>query len=376
MGSFMSQDLFLFFVFFEIVLVPMYFLIGRWGYEGRVYAATKFFLYTMVGSGLMLVGLVTTVLLARRDIGHMSFDINEIAESAHFASSTGRWLFLAFAIAFAVKVPLFPLHTWLPDAHTEAPTAGSVLLAAVLLKLGAYGLVRFNLGLFPDAAHTFATAIEILAVIGIVYGAVVAIAQTDLKRLIAYSSVSHLGFVVIGIFAFTREGMTGGILQMVNHGLSTGALFLLVGMVYERTHTRELGELGGTATTMPLLSAAFLFTALSSLGLPGLNNFVGEFLVVTGTFAGNRFLGALAASGVVLAAIYLLWAYQRLAQGPVPAAHASHPDLSRREVLVLAPVLALMLVLGLAPRLVLDRIQPSADRVLAGVTSSVQGSAP
>jgi NADH-quinone oxidoreductase subunit M len=374
-GAFLALDLLLFFLFFEALLFPMYLLIGIWGYGRRVYAAVKFFLFTMFGSAFLLVAILVLYRASGALPDGPTFDVRALA-GLDLPATTARWLFAAFFVAFAVKVPLFPLHTWLPDAHTEAPTAGSVLLAAVLLKLGAYGLVRFNLGLFPDAAHTFATAIEILAVIGIVYGAVVAIAQTDLKRLIAYSSVSHLGFVVIGIFAFTREGMTGGILQMVNHGLSTGALFLLVGMVYERTHTRELGELGGTATTMPLLSAAFLFTALSSLGLPGLNNFVGEFLVVTGTFASSRVLGALAATGVVLGAIYLLWAYQRLAQGPVPAAHASHPDLSRREVVVLAPVLALMLLLGLAPRLVLDRIQPSADRVLAGVTSSVQGSAP
>ncbi|MFM8944709.1 MAG: NuoM family protein [Actinomycetota bacterium] len=367
-GAFLALDLLLFFLFFEALLFPMYLLIGSWGYGRRVYAAGQFLLFTMAGSAFLLVA----ILVLYRASGVLpdgpTFDVRALA-GLDLPTTTARWLFAAVFVAFAVQVPLCPRHSWLPDAHTEAPTAGSVLLAAVLLKLGAYGLVRFNLGLFPDAAHTFATAIQVLAVIGIVYGAVVAIAQTDLKRLIAYSSVSHLGFVVIGIFAFTPEGMAGGVLQMVNHGLSTGALFLLVGMVYERTHTRDLGELGGTATTMPLLSAAFLVAALSSVGLPGLNNFVGEFLVVTGTFAGNRVLGALAASGVVLAAIYLLWAYQRLAQGAVPAAHAALPDLSRREKTLLVPVLALMLVFGLAPRLLLDRIQPSADRVLAGVVA-------
>ena len=374
-GAFLALDLLLFFLFFEALLFPMYLLIGIWGYGRRVYAAVKFFLFTMFGSAFLLVAILVLYRASGALPDGATFDVRALAD-LELPTTTARWLFAAFFVAFAVKVPLFPLHTWLPDAHTEAPTAGSVLLAAVLLKLGAYGLVRFNLGLFPEASRTFATAIGVLAVIGIVYGAVVAIAQTDLKRLIAYSSVSHLGFVVIGIFAFTPEGMAGGILQMVNHGLSTGALFLLVGMVYERTHTRELGELGGTATTMPLLSAAFLFTALSSLGLPGLNNFVGEFLVITGTFASNRILGALAATGVVLGAIYLLWAYQRLAQGTVPAAHAAHPDLSRRERAVLAPVLALMLVFGVAPRLLLDRIQPTADRVLAGVVTDVRTGTP
>jgi NADH-quinone oxidoreductase subunit M len=369
-GAFLSLDLLLFFLFFEALLFPMYLIIGAWGYERRIYAAVKFFLFTMFGSAFLLVAIL--FLYARAG----TFDIRELSGLA-LSTTASRWLFLAFFVAFAVKVPIFPLHTWLPDAHTEAPTAGSVILAAVLLKIGAYGLIRFNLALFPQASRTFADAIEVLALIGIVYGAIVALMQTDLKRLIAYSSVSHLGFVVLGIFAFTRYGMAGGVLQMVNHGLSTGALFLLVGMLYERTHTRNLGEMGGMANVTPRLAGLFLFAALSSLGLPGLNNFVGEFLVILGAFASNAVYGSIAASGVVLAAIYLLWAYQRMAQGPVVEAHSTHPDLSVRESALLAPVLAAILVLGVYPKLVLDRIEPSTARVVshvqqAGATSTVR----
>jgi len=270
-------------------------------------------------------------------------------------------------VAFAVKVPLFPLHTWLPDAHTEAPTAGSVLLAGVLLKVGTYGLLRFNLTLFPEAAKYFATFVSILAVIGIVYGAVCALIQSDVKRLVAYSSVSHLGFVVLGIFAFTQQSVTGGVLQMVNHGLATGALFLLVGMVYERTHTRELSQMGGLASVMPWLLGAFLFTVFASAGLPGLNGFVGEFLVIVGTFAVSHVFGAIAATAVVLGAIYLLWSYQRVAYGPVREEHRHLPDLSLREVAVLAPVLALLLVFGVAPSLMTSSIDPAAQRVIEHV---------
>src|SRR5439155_17302691 len=278
--------------------------------------------------------------------------------------AAARWLFLGFFVAFAVKVPLFPLHTWLPDAHTEAPTAGSVILAAILLKVGAYGLIRFNLALFPEASRSLAGAISVLALIGIVYGAIVAMMQTDVKRLVAYSSVSHLGFVVLGTFAFTLQAMTGGVLQMVNHGLSTGALFLLVGMVYERTHTRNLSEMGGLAAGMPWLMGAFLFVSLSSLGLPGLNNFVGEFLVILGTFARNRALGAIAATGVVLAAVDLLWAYQRMANGEAPEKQARHADLSVREIAVVAPVVVAILALGVYPNVVLDRINPTTTSIV------------
>jgi NADH-quinone oxidoreductase subunit M len=362
LGTFLSLDLLLFFLFFEAMLFPMYLIIGGWGYERRIYAAVKFFLFTMFGSAFLLVAIL--VLYAKAG----TFDVRQIV-GLDLSATTARWLFVAFFVAFAVKVPIFPLHTWLPDAHTEAPTAGSVILAALLLKIGAYGLIRFNLSLFPDASRYFSDAIEILALIGIVYGAIVAIMQTDLKRLIAYSSVSHLGFVVLGVFAFTQQGMAGGVLQMVNHGLSTGALFLLVGMLYERTHTRNLGEMGGLASVMPRLVGVFLFAALSSLGLPGLNNFVGEFLVIRGTFASNSVYGSIAAVGVVLAAIYLLWSYQRMAQGPVVEAHATHPDLSVRESTLLAPVLAAILVLGVYPKLVLDRVEPTTAKVVQQVQS-------
>lgn len=366
-GSFLALDLLLFFVFFEAMLFPMYLLIGIWGSDRRAQASLKFFLTTMLGSAFLLVAILVLYRESGALPGGPSFDLRELA-TLELPVVAGRWLFAAFLVAFAVKVPIFPLHTWLPDAHTEAPTAGSVILAAVMLKIGAYGLVRFNLELFPEAARAFAPALQVLAVIGIVYGAVVAIAQTDVKRLIAYSSVSHLGFVVLGVFAFTEQGMAGALAQMVNHGLSTGALFLVVGMLYERTHTRDLARLGGAASTMPLLTGALLVAVLSSVGLPGLNNFVGEFLVVTGAFAAHPALGAAAVSGVVLAAVYLLWSYQRVAHGPVRPEHASLPDLSPREGGLLVPVLVLMLALGLAPRPMLDRMEPAANRILERVT--------
>jgi NADH-quinone oxidoreductase subunit M len=368
-GSFVALDLLLFFVFFEAILVPMYFLIGGWGGERRVYAAIKFFLYTMAGSAFLLVATLFLYSRASSALGAGTFDLRELTGVAGtLAPATARWLFLAFFVAFAVKVPVFPLHTWLPDAHTEAPTAGSVLLAGVLLKVGAYGLIRFNLALFPEASRYFSTFIVILAIIGIIYGAVVALMQTDIKRLVAYSSVSHLGFVVLGIFVFTEQGVTGGVLQMINHGLSTGALFLLVGMIYERTHTRELGRMGGLAAMMPWLAGAFLFAVLASVGLPGLNNFVGEFLVILGSFAADPWYGSLAAVAVVLAAIYLLWSYQRMAYGPVRDEDHRHlPDVSLREVVVLAPVLFLLLFFGVYPKVLTDRINPTTEAIVQHV---------
>jgi NADH-quinone oxidoreductase subunit M len=375
LGSFLALDLLLFFLFFEALLFPMYLIIGAWGYERRIYAAVKFFLYTMAGSALLLVGILFLFSESSSLPGGPTFDLQRL-QGLELSTTAGRWLFLAFFVAFAVKVPLFPLHTWLPDAHTEAPTAGSVLLAGVLLKVGAYGLIRFNLPLFPEASRYFADAISILAVIGIIYGSIVALIQSDIKRLVAYSSVAHLGFVVLGIFAFTDQGASGGVLQMVNHGLSTGGLFLIVGMIYERAHTRELDELGGLARTMPWLAGAFLVIVLSSIGLPGLNNFVGEFLIVLGTLISSRVLGVLAASGIVLGAIYLLWSYQRAMFGEERPGHREHRDLSGREVAILAPVLALLLVLGLQPNLLLDRIVPSTTavarevRVDAGVAAA------
>jgi NADH-quinone oxidoreductase subunit M len=364
-GSFLALDLLLFFLFFEAILFPMYLVIGVWGGERRVYATVKFFLYTMFGSAFLLVAILFLYANSGALPGGPTFDVRELAQLG-LSTGTARWLFLAFFVAFAVKVPLFPLHTWLPDAHTEAPTAGSVILAAVLLKIGAYGLIRFNLSLFPEASRYFADAISVLALIGIVYGAIVALIQWDVKRLVAYSSVSHLGFVVLGTFAFTEQAMSGGVLQMVNHGLSTGALFLLVGMVYERTHTRDLRRMGGLGSLTPWLAGTFLFVALSSLGLPGLNNFVGEFLVILGTLGRNVWFGSIAASGIVLAAIYLLWAYQRMAQGRPPD-DRRHPDLSLREVVVLAPVLALILAFGVYPKVLLDRVDPTATKIVVQV---------
>ena len=370
LGSFVALDLLLFFLFFEAILVPMYLIIGGWGSGNRVYAAIKFFLFTMAGSAFLLVAIL--FLYARSgQAGPPSFELGRLTQVATaLPVQTARWLFLAFFVAFAVKVPLFPLHTWLPDAHTEAPTAGSVLLAGVLLKVGTYGLLRFNLSMFPQASSYFATFVSVLAVIGIVYGAVCALIQTDVKRLVAYSSVSHLGFVVLGIFAFTQQAVTGGVLQMVNHGLATGALFLLVGMVYERTHTRELAEMGGLASVMPWLLGAFLFVVFASVGLPGLNSFVGEFLVIVGTFAVSHTFGSLSAIAVVLAAIYLLWSYQRVAYGPLREEHRHLPDLSGREVAVLAPVLALLLVFGTYPKLLTRSIDPSTCAAIAQVRSS------
>ncbi len=368
LGSFVALDLLLFFLFFEAILVPMYLIIGGWGGTRRIYAAVKFFLFTMAGSAFLLVAILFLYARASHVLGAGTFDMRVLGSVASsLPVATARWLFLAFFVAFAVKVPLFPLHTWLPDAHTEAPTAGSVLLAAVLLKVGTYGLLRFNLALFPDAAKYFATAVSFLAVIGIIYGAVCALIQTDIKRLVAYSSVSHLGFVVLGVFAFTTQAVTGGVLQMVNHGLATGALFLLVGMVYERTHTRDLAELGGLASVMPWLTGMFLFTALASIGLPGLSSFIGEFLVIVGTFAVSHWFGTLAATAVVLAAIYLLWSYQRMAYGPIHDEHRRLPDVSLREVAVLVPVLSLLLVFGVYPKLLTDRIDPTTKAVVERV---------
>jgi NADH:ubiquinone oxidoreductase subunit 4 (subunit M) len=475
LGVFVALDLFLFFVFFEIVLVPMYFLIGGWGYGKRVYAAVKFFLFTMFGSALMLVGIVSLAFLHRdalddreaRDLAsqrqelqaeqaterqeleeelapeteplqaelqelesraqtdpgsiteadqtryeeinaeldeltaqlqehdaessaaldelraeagdgaQLSFDLVEIAEgrtvvddsdsASPFDWSAARWIFLAFALAFAVKVPLFPLHTWLPDAHTEAPTAGSVILAGVLLKLGTYGLVRFGLYLFPDAATFFAPALVTLGVVGIIYGAVVATMQKDLKRLVAYSSVAHLGFIVLGTFAITTQGLQGGIIQNVNHGLSTGALFLLVGMISDRRHTREIGALRGLQKAAPIFAAVFTLVMMSSIGLPGLNGFVGELLVLVGSFLTRRWWAVVAATGVILAALYLLWAYQRVFHGEPDDDNKGFAEMTWREGLVLAPLLGLIVFLGVYPKPVLERMEPAVDRLIAHV---------
>jgi NADH-quinone oxidoreductase subunit M len=364
-GSFLSLDLFVFFLFFEIVLVPMYFLIGGWGYENRVYAATKFFLFTMAGSAFMLVGIVATVFIARDNgVGEITFDLVTLAERADFPLATGRWLFFAFAVAFAVKVPVFPLHTWLPDAHTQAPTAGSVILAGVLLKLGTYGLVRFGLYLFPEAAWWSRPLFLTLGVVGIVYGAVVAAMQKDLKRLVAYSSIAHLGFIILGTFAITSQALTGGVVQMVNHGLSTGALFLLVGWIYERRHTREIAELKGIQTVAPVFAAGFMVVMLSSIGVPGLNGFIGEYLILIGSFLAARWWAVVAATGVILAALYLLWAYQRVFHGEPDEDNRSFAEIKLREGAVLGVIIALIVFLGVYPKPLVERVEPSVDALI------------
>ncbi len=365
-GAFLSLDLFLFFVFFEIVLVPMYFLIAGWGYEGRVYAAMKFFLFTMVGSAFMLVGIIATAFLAKGD-GPLTFDLIELAK-ADFAASTGRWLFFALAIGFAVKVPIFPLHTWLPDAHTQAPTGGSVILAGVMLKLGTYGLLRFGVYLFPEAARWSRSLWLTLAVIGIIYGAIAATMQKDLKRLVAYSSVAHLGFIVLGIFAMTTQSMTGGVMQNINHGVSTGALFLLVGMIYDRRHTRQISELKGLQKVAPIFAGVFMLVMLSSIGVPGLNGFVGEYLVLIGSFLTARWWTVVAATGVILAALYLLWAYQRVFHGEPDEANKGFGELKLREAAVMLPLVGVIVFTGIYPKPMLDRIEPSVNRLIEHVS--------
>ncbi len=374
MGVFLALDLFAFFVFFEIVLVPMYFLIGQWGHGDRAYAATKFFIYTMFGSALMLVGIIATAFLTAAETGNpVTFDLIELAESQALATTTARWIFLSFALAFAVKVPLFPVHTWLPDAHTNAPTAGSVILAGVMLKLGTYGFLRFGIYLFPEAAVYFAPLLLTLGTIGILYGAIAATMQRDLKRLVAYSSVAHLGFIVIGTFALNTEGLEGGILQMVNHGVSTGALFLLVGMLYDRRHTREIAELGGLQKPAPIFAGVFMVVMLSSIGLPGLNGFVGEFLTLIGAFAAHRWWAVVAASGVIIAALYLLWAYQRVFHGPAEGDNATMKDLTFSEGLVMLPFIAAIVFMGVYPKPVIERMEPAVDALIAHVEHNVDG---
>lgn len=367
MGVFLALDLFAFFTFFEIVLVPMYFLIGKWGHGERAYAATKFFIFTMFGSALMLVGILSLAFLNQAKTGVLTFDLVELANSQAIATTTARWIFLSFALAFAVKVPLFPFHTWLPDAHTNAPTAGSVILAAVMLKLGTYGFLRFGVYLFPEAAVWFAPTLVTLGTIGIIYGAIAATMQRDLKRLVAYSSVAHLGFIIIGSFALNSEGLHGALLQMVNHGLSTGALFLLVAMIYDRRHTRMISELGGLQKPAPMLAAVFLLVALSSLGLPGLNGFVGEFLTLLGSFAAHRWWAVVATSGVILAALYLLWAYQRVFHGPAKDANAEISDLKLREGLLLVPFVVGIVFMGVYPKPVIERMEPAVDALIEHV---------
>jgi NADH-quinone oxidoreductase subunit M len=364
-GVFISLDLFLFYCFWEVMLIPMYLLIGIWGSPNRrIYAAVKFFLYTMFGSLLMLVAILYLYFYNGAQTGTYTFDLLELYKLT-IPYNIQVWLFLAFALAFAIKVPMFPFHTWLPDAHTEAPTVGSVLLAAVLLKMGTYGFLRFNLPLFPSASIDFIPLISILALIGIIYGALVAMVQKDVKRLVAFSSVSHLGFVMLGIFTFTVQGISGGILQMLNHGFSTGALFLIVGMLYERRHTRLIEEFGGISKVMPIYATFFMIVTLSSIGLPGLNGFVGEFLILLGTFKVNVTYTVFAATGVILSAVYMLWMFQRVMFGEVvKEENKKLKDLSLREIIVLLPIIFFIIQIGVYPKPFLSRMEPTVKNLI------------
>jgi NADH-quinone oxidoreductase subunit M len=367
LGAFISLDLFLFYIFWEVMLIPMYFIIGIWGGKNKIYAAVKFFIYTMVGSLLMLVALVVLYFLGMK-AGYTNFSLlNFYSLSIDPAIQT--WLFLAFALAFAIKVPMFPLHTWLPDAHTEAPTAGSVILAAVLLKMGTYGFVRFAIPLFPTAMTQFTPLIATLSVIGIIYAALVAMVQEDVKKLVAYSSVAHLGFVMLGVFSLTQQGIAGGILQMLNHGVSTGALFLIVGFIYERRHTRLITDFGGLAKQMPVFATIFMIVTLSSIGLPGTNGFVGEFLILIGSFESSlRWYTVIATSGVILSAVYMLWMYQRVMFGELTnPKNQVLKDLNAREVVIMVPLVILVFVMGVYPRPFIDKMTPSIENLIQQV---------
>jgi len=372
-GVFLAQDLFLFYIFWEFTLVPMYFLIGIWGGPQRMYAAVKFFLYTMAGSILMLLAILWLGIYGG------TFSVPELIAKGGIPANIQTWLFLAFAAAFAIKVPMWPLHSWLPDAHVEAPTAGSVILAGVLLKMGTYGFLRFNIPLFPQAAVQFAPYIAILAVIGILYGAMVSYAQRDVKKLVAYSSVSHLGFVMLGLFALNSQGIQGGILQMVNHGLSTGALFLLVGMIYERRHTREMDAFGGLWIVMPVYAVLTLIVALSSMGLPGLNGFVGEFTILLGAWDAGQaggplityWFAALAAIGVILAAVYILFMFQKMFLGPVDKEeNRKLLDINWREIATLVPLLIFIFWIGLYPDPFFRLMGPTVDKLVVAIQTA------
>jgi len=374
-GTFISLDLIMFFLFFELTLVPAYFLISGWGYTRRAYAAVKFFIYTFLGSAFLLVGILVLAFVHQSQSGVLTFSLPAL-EHTHLSGSTGVLLFLAFTAAFAVKAPLFPFHTWSPDAYAEAPTAGSMVLSGVLAKLGTYGIIRFDLNLFPQASRTLAPLLLTLAVIGILYGAIVACAQRDLKRLVAYSSLAQIGFIALGTFAFTTEGLTGGVLLMVNHGLITAALFLLIGWIADRRSTWQTSGLRGLQSPAPVLAAAFTVAMMASIGLPGLNGFVSEFLVLSGTFLTHRWWAVVATAGVILAAVYLLWAYQQAFHGKPDEANAKTRDLGWSERLVVAPLLVLIVLLGVYPKPVLDRITPAVNQLIERVDSATHTQQP
>lgn len=368
LGVFISLDLFLFYFFWEFQLVPMYLIIGIWGGPQRIYAAVKFFLYTAVGSLLMLVAIIWIYILVKEQTGVATTDLVYITEHLDASLDVQKWLFLAFFLAFAIKVPMFPFHTWLPDAHVQAPTAGSVILAGVLLKMGTYGFLRFNLPLFPQACNEFLPYIAWLAIIGIIYGALVSLVQKDLKKLVAYSSVSHMGFVMLGIFAFNQYGLQGALLQNLNHGISTSALFLLVGMIYDRRHTRMIDEFGGLAKVMPKYTVCFMIIALSSIGLPGMNGFVGEFLILLGIFQVNGMWAALATSGVIFSACYILWMFQRVMfQELKNPKNFKLPDMNFREMLTIAPLIILVFWIGLYPKPFLKTFDATVTHLITKV---------
>jgi NADH-quinone oxidoreductase subunit M len=367
MGSFVSLDLVLFFLFFELTLVPAYFIIGGWGYARRGYAAIKFFVYTFAGSAFLLVGILAVAFLHQSQTGVLTFELPALMHT-HLSGTEGVLLFLAFTAAFAVKAPIFPFHTWSPDAYAEAPTAGAVLLAAVMAKLGTYGIIRFDLNLFPQATRTLAPWLLTLATIGILYGAVVACAQRDLKRLLAYSSLAQIGFIVLGTFALNSQGLTGGVLQMVNHGLIIATLFILVGWIYERRKTWQVSALKGLQSPAPVMAGVFTVAMLASIGVPGLNGFVGEFLILIGTFVAHRWWAVVAIMGVIAAAVYLLWAFQQVFHGePTAEDKAKTRDLSWSERLIIAPLIIAIVFLGVFPKPVLDRITPSVNQLVVHV---------
>ncbi len=374
LGAFISLDLFLFYIFWELMLIPMYFMIGIWGGKNRIYAAVKFFIFTAVGSLLMLVAIIYIYYHAVQSGMDISgFSIGDFYKLS-ITPEVQTWLFLAFAFSFAIKVPMFPFHTWLPDAHTEAPTAGSVILAAILLKMGTYGYVRFAIPLFPEATQQFIPFLSLLAVIGIIYGALVAMMQDDVKKLVAYSSVSHLGFVMLGIFAMNSQGWSGGMIQMINHGVSTGALFLIVGFIYERRHTREISEFGGLAKQMPVFATIFMIMTFSSVGLPGTNGFVGEFLILMGAYESElRWFGIFATTGVILAAVYMLWMFQRVMFGELKnPANQKLKDLSAREVALMLPLLLFVFWIGVYPNTFFDKMNPAVDQLIQQVKGKQQ----